>query len=91
MNDTIPHEVLTDPDIIQEAHNLQIGLVEIIDSSDRYEQAILIALAKRFANECDQMDICPFDTLCQILDADECGLLEPVTPEFVHAEHDTLQ
>lgn len=90
ISEAFTYDALHDQDVVQEAHQLDMLLVDIIDAVPRFEPSVLIALAKRFCEVCEQADIDPMDAFAQVADGVLAEEFEPMTTEFVHEVHSTI-
>ena len=88
-DEVFTHDDLHDQEIVQEAHQLDVLLVDIIDAVPRFEPAILIALTKRFVDICEQADVDPVAAFAQIADGVLAEEFEPLVEGYVHEGNNT--
>lgn len=74
MADPLPHDALTDEQTDADALDLYVSIQDVTLKAD--EIASIKAVVWAFEDACEEMDIDPIDTLCQLLDIERPVLVD---------------
>ena len=66
MADPIPHDLISGPEVLEEAVQYLEGFFQ--DTNGGNEHSTILAAAWAFEDMCEEMEVDPLDTLCQLLD-----------------------
>ena len=84
-NDVFTYDDLYDHETIQEASQIGVALSDVVDSGERTEIAILIALGVLFHSICEQADIDAETAFSQIAEGADNDQFEPAITGYIHA------